>query len=126
MKHSLIILISFLLLSSPVIGEETGVLYWWYDGKKVVWKTFGDDDVNGKYKGEIKNGKPEGFGIILHTHGLKYVGMWKNGKYHGYGEMRNGENVRKGEFKEGVQWNTKWYFKGKQTGEFVNGKHIQY
>jgi len=26
MKHSLIILISFLLLSSPVIGEETGVL----------------------------------------------------------------------------------------------------
>jgi len=29
MKHLLIILISFLLLSSPVIGEETGVLYYW-------------------------------------------------------------------------------------------------
>jgi len=27
MKHSLIIIISFLLLSSPVIGQETGVLF---------------------------------------------------------------------------------------------------
>ena len=125
-KHILILSI-LLLLSSPLFGQETGVLYRWDTGDKVyVWKTFGDEGTNPKYKGEIKNGKPEGFGIILHPDGVKYVGMWKNGKSHGYGEIRNGENVMKGEFKEGLQWNTKWYFKGKQTGEFVNGKHIQY
>ncbi|MDP6734893.1 MAG: hypothetical protein QF732_00145 [Nitrospinaceae bacterium] len=52
--------------------------------------------------------------------------MWKNGEFNGYGEIRKGENFWKGEFKEGLQWNTKYYFKGKLTGEFVNGKHIQY
>ena len=48
MKY-LLIIFSILLLSSPVIGQETGVLYRLWDGKIVVWKTFGDDDVNKKW-----------------------------------------------------------------------------
>ena len=55
MKHLLIIL-SFLLLSSPVIGEETGVLYQYETSSGRQWKTFGDGKVQPKYKGEIKNG----------------------------------------------------------------------
>ena len=50
MRHLLIIL-SFLLLSSPVIGEETGILYYWERSSGDVWKTFGDDNTHPKYVG---------------------------------------------------------------------------
>ena len=76
MKHLLIIL-SILLLSSPVIGQETGVLYLYETSSGLVWKTFGDDKVQPKYKGEIKNGKPEGFGNLKSYYGEKYLGEWK-------------------------------------------------
>ena len=56
-----------------------------WDGKIVVWKTFGDDDVNKKYEGEIKNGKPNGLGILTSPYGDKHVGGWKKGKEHGQG-----------------------------------------
>ena len=84
MRHILLIL-SILLLSSPVIGQETGVLYRLWDGKIVVWKFFGDDDVNKKYEGEIKNGEPNGLGILTSPYGDKHVGGWKKGKEHGQG-----------------------------------------
>ena len=64
MKHLLIIL-SFLLLSSPVIGEETGILYLYESSSGFVLKSFGDGKVQPKYKGEITNGKPNGFGMFL-------------------------------------------------------------
>ena len=64
MKHILIILISILLLSSPVIGEETGVLYLWENGTK--------------YMGEWKDGKKHGQGTF--TYGK---GKWEGDKYEG-------------------------------------------
>ena len=105
MKH-LLILLSLLLLSSPVIGQETGVLYRLWDGKIVVWKTFGDDDLNKKYEGEIKNGEPNGFGILTSPYGDKHVGGWKKGKEHGQGTqtLPDGSNYV-GEFKDGNPWN---------------------
>ena len=62
MKHLLIILISILLLSSPLFGQskETSVLYKWKSGSRWVWKSFGVDGIHTKYMGEIKNGKPDG------------------------------------------------------------------
>ena len=81
MKHLLIILISFLLLSSPVIGQETGVLYRYETSSGWEWKTFGDGKVQPKYKGKITNGKPNGFGVFTYPYGEKsVVGEWKNGK----------------------------------------------
>ena len=53
MKHLLIIIISFLLLSSPVIGQETGVLYQYETSSGFVWKTFGNEKLQPKYEGEI-------------------------------------------------------------------------
>ena len=50
MKHLLIILISFLLLSSPVFGQETGILYLWENGTK--------------YMGELKDGEKHGQGTF--------------------------------------------------------------
>ena len=61
MKHLLIIL-SFLLLSSPVIGNnhKGETLYLWEtpSGKGEVWKGFGDKETHSKYTGDVKDGKP--------------------------------------------------------------------
>ena len=101
MKHLLIIL-SFLLLSSPVIGQETGVLYQYETSSDFVWKTFGNEKLQPKYEGEITNGKPDGFGFMTYPYGEKgVVGEWKNGK----------------------EWNTKHKNKdGKLIGKFENGE----
>ena len=58
MKPLFIILISILLLSSPVIGEETGVLYQYESSSGIQWKTFGNEKVQPKYEGKITNMKP--------------------------------------------------------------------
>ena len=80
MKH-LLILLSLLLLSSPVIGQETGVLYQYETSSGIQWKTFGDGKVQPKYKGEIKNGNPNGFGFMTYPYDDKsIIGEWKNGK----------------------------------------------
>ena len=145
MKHLLIIL-SIPLLSSPVIGQETGVLYLYETSSGLVWKTFGDDKVQPKYKGEIKNGKPEGFGNLtssdgekyvgewkdgkkygqgtyIYHHGFKYVGEWKDNKKHGQGTYTLTDGNRfEGEWKDGNQWNLTILDKnGNIIGKWVNG-----
>ena len=102
MKHLLIILISILLLSSPVIGQETGVLYQYETSSGLVWKTFGDSKVQPMYKGEIKNGKMDGLGVLIYPYdGKIIVGEWKNGK----------------------EWDTKHTKKdGTLIGKWVNGE----
>ena len=93
MKHSLIILISILLLSSPVIGDnhKGETLYRWKNpsGDGYVWKGFGDKETHPVYKGDVKNGKPNGLGILLVGGKFvlrKYVGEWKDGKENGKGK----------------------------------------
>ena len=89
MKHILII-ISFLLLSSPVIGNnhKGETLYRWGVYPDYKWMGFGDKDTHPVYQGQVKNGKPNGLGVIIYPDGIwkggnKYVGEWKNGKEHG-------------------------------------------
>ena len=103
-KHLLIILISFLLLSSFVTScdkkEET--LYRWETSSGIVWKRFGDKDTHRVYKGEWKNEKLNGLGVMTYPDGHKYVGEWKNGKYNGQGTSTypdGGKYV--GKFKDG-------------------------
>ena len=71
MKHLLIFLSFLLLLSSPVIGQETGVLYLYESSSGFVLKSFGDGKVQPKYKGEISNEKPNGFGVLTYPYGEK-------------------------------------------------------
>ena len=101
MKH-LLLTLSILLLSSPVIGQETGVLYQYESSFGFVLKSFGDGKVQPKYKGEITNGKPNGFGVLIYPYVEKsVVGEWKNGK----------------------EWNTKHTKKdGTLLGRFENGE----
>ena len=95
MRHILITL-SFLLLSSPVIGNnhKGETLYLWETSSGWVWKGFGDKDTHRVYKGEWKNGKPNGLGVMTYPDGHKYVGEWKNGReWNGTGYNKNGEIV---------------------------------
>jgi len=99
MKHLLIILISILLLSSPVIGDshKGETLYWWNISLKTsienqwkgigeyVWKGFGEKDTNPMYQGEVENGVPNGLGVLIFPDGGKYIGSWKNGIKYGHG-----------------------------------------
>ena len=103
-KHILIIL-SFLLLSSPVIGDnhKGETLYGWGEYPDYVWKGFGDKDTHPVYKGEVENGEPKGKGIETFPNGEKYVGEFKDGKFHGQGTFT-------------------WSNGGKYVGEYVNDR----
>jgi len=101
MKHLLIIL-SFLLLSSPLFGQETGVLYQYKTSSGIKWKTFGNEKVQPKYKGEITNGKPNGFGFQTYKNGNKYFGEHKNGLPNGQGRSIYPDgSMYLGEYKDG-------------------------
>ena len=84
MKH-LLIIVSILLLSSPLFGQETGVLYQYETSSGFVWKSFEDKDTQPKYKGQVKNWKPNGQGTYTNHDGKKYVGEWKDGERNGQG-----------------------------------------
>jgi hypothetical protein len=81
-KHLLIILISILLLSSPVIGDnhKGETLYGWGNTLPYVWKGVGDKETHPKYEGDVENGVPNGLGVLISTNGWKYFGSWKNGE----------------------------------------------
>jgi hypothetical protein len=77
----LFIILSILLISTSMFGQETGVLYQHETGSGFVWKTFGDGKVQPEYKGEIINGKMDGFGFTKYpSDGKSVIGEWKNGK----------------------------------------------
>jgi len=127
MKHLLIILISILLLSSPVIGDnhKGETLYMWGKYPDYVWKGFGDKETHSKYEGDVSNGKPNGFGVLTYPYDEKsVVGEWKNGKYDGQVILTfpDGEKYE-GEYKDGLkhgQGTYTWNDGGKYVGEFKN------
>ena len=128
MKHLLIIL-SFLLLSSPVIGNshKGETLYLWETSSGWVWKGFGDKDTHRVYKGEVENGVPNGLGIDISPYGSKYVGEWKDGKIHGQGTLTLPDGQKYvGDWKDRNLWNGIKYDKnGNITKKYVNGEFIK-
>ena len=148
MKHLLIILISILLLSSPVNGDnhKGETLYRLETSSGEVWKGFGDKDTQPKYQGDVKSGVPNGQGTLTYPNGGKFVGEWKNGKPNGngtftfpdggnyVGEYKDGEyhgqgtytwsdgDKYEGEYKDGEMWNGTLYDKdGNIKYKYVNG-----
>ena len=100
MKHLLIIILSILLLSSPVNGDSKKgeTLYKWKTDSGIQWREFGDKDIQAKYKGDVEKGKPHGLGLIRFPDGAKYSGEWKDGKANGKGTFisPNGEQYEGG------------------------------
>ena len=86
MKHLLIIL-SILLISSPVIGESKTIetLYEWKTSSGIQWREIGDKDFHAKYKGDVVIGRPHGVGTLVYPDGNNYVGEFMNGLFHGQG-----------------------------------------
>ena len=152
MKHLLIILLSILLLSSPVIGDnhKGETLYRWITSSSTLeWKGFGDKETHSVYKGDVKNGVPNGLGYLIYPEGDKYVGSWKNGFPNGQGtftyhigakyegEWKDGEYNGQGtftvpdggklvgEWKDSDPWNVTGYDKnGNIHVKIVNGKRV--
>ena len=74
-------ILSLILLTSPLFGHKTGVLFRYETSSGFVWKTFGDGKVQPKYEGKIKNGKVDGVRVLTYPFdGKSVVGEWRNGK----------------------------------------------
>ena len=73
-KHLLIIIISIILLSSPVIGNshKGETLYGWGNTLPYVWKSVGSKKLQPKYEGDVENGVPNGLGVLISTNGWEY------------------------------------------------------
>ena len=108
MKHLLIIL-SILLLSSPLIAESktSETLFEWKTSSGIQWREIGDKDFHAKYKGDVVIGRPHGVGTLVYPDGNKYVGAWINGLFHGQGIYTiSGDGYSYiGEYRIGSLWN---------------------
>jgi hypothetical protein len=106
--------------------RQEGVLFRRIENGEVRWFENGNDKKDWKYIGEIKNGKPNGTGVLSSTFG-NYSGEVKNGMQHGQGTFtyKSGRK-RVGEFRKGKPWNVKNYYKnGKIDTEWVKGKKLK-
>ena len=94
MKH-LLILISSLLISSTLISDNHigKILYLSGEYPDWKWKEFGDKKTQSKYQGHVKDGKPNGLGVLISTNGWKYFGSWKNGEIWNGTEYDNYGNI---------------------------------
>ena len=128
MRH-ILILLSFFLLSSPVIGDnhKGETLYGWGNTLPYVWKGFGDKETHPKYQGQVKDGKPNGLGIFIDRFGTKRIGNWKDGEMNGQGtETLPDGRKYVGEWKDNSKWNITFYLKnGNIVDRMENGKWIK-
>ena len=84
----------------------------------MIFKSIGDGKVQPKYKGEITNGKPNGFGVLTYPYGEKsVVGVWKNGK-EWYTKHTKKDGTLIGKF-ENEKWIVSWgvLYRGYRNGK---------
>tara|TARA_B100001996_G_C18188333_1_gene411111 strand:+ start:186 stop:524 length:339 start_codon:yes stop_codon:yes gene_type:complete len=93
-KH-LLFLITILLLSSPVIGNKHKgeTLYVLGEYPDWEWVEVGDKKTQPTYQGQVKEGKPNGLGVLISTNGWKYFGSWMNGEIWSGTEYDNYGNI---------------------------------
>ena len=132
MKH-LLILLSLLLLSTPVIGDnhKGETLYDWSECWSFIpcdykWMGFGDKETQPKYQGQVKDGKPNGLGFLIYPDGGRYIGSWKKGERNGRGTYTHPNGYKfVGEHKENKRGNGTEYKNGDIVGKKVNGRYIK-
>ena len=87
------------------MSSSQEVLFLRVENGELNWLENGNEDSDGKYIGEIKNGKPNGQGTYTFPDGKKYVGGFKENKRHGKGTyeyIRHGKGcIYKGDWNEG-------------------------
>jgi len=127
MRHIILLLLYFFFLTFPLLAQETGVLYLTKVNGKFGWFENSNDIKDWKYEGEIKNGKPNGTGVLEYTLAT-YSGEVKNGILHGQGTYtyKSGRK-RVGEYRKGKPWNVKNYDKnGKIEAAWVKGIKLKW
>jgi len=72
--------IQFKYVNGKELKHNGGTLYRWGEVPDILWKEFGDKETQPVYKGDVKDGKPDGIGILTYSGGSKYVGEWKDGE----------------------------------------------
>ena len=99
-------------------------MFFSFENGEFVSSEEGEDDNDGKYVGEYKDGKPNGQGTLTLSDGTKYVGEFKDGNQNGQGTYTWSDGRKYvGEWKDGKPWNGTEYDKnGNVTSKFVNGK----
>jgi len=113
---------SLLLLTYPIVAQETGTLYLKKINGKIGWFESGNAQKNWEYTGEIFEGKPNGKGELISPF-EKYSGEFHNGKMHGQitHTYENGKK-RVGVFRNGQPWNVKSFDKkGELENRWVDG-----
>jgi len=126
MRHIILLLLYFFFLTFPLLAQETGVLYLTKVNGKFGWFENSNDIKDWKYEGEIKNGKPNGTGVLEYNLAT-YYGEVKNGMLHGQGTYtyKSGRKTV-GEFRKSKPWNAKKYDKnGKIEAEWVKGAKLK-
>ena len=94
MRH-LFIAISILIFSTPVVGNKHKgeTLYVLGEYPDWEWMEFGNKETQPKYQGQVKDGKPNGLGVLISTNGWKYCGSWNNGEIWNGTEYDNYGNI---------------------------------
>ena len=118
----ILLLISLLILSLPLLAQALSNLYLKNVNGKFGWFETGNDKIDWTYLGEINNGKPNGRGVLSTTFG-KYSGEFKNGMMDGQGIFTNNSGIKTvGEFRKSKPWNVINYNKsGIIEAEWIKG-----
>ena len=61
------------------MSSSQGILFLRNENEVFKWFEHGDEDMDGKYVGEIEYGEPNGQGTYTLSDGYKYEGEWKDG-----------------------------------------------
>ncbi len=144
----IVFILSIFFLAPPIYSQETGELYRYKTSSGFKWMSIKKEKYRRKYKGEIKNGIPDGFGIqtyknadtyfgehrngfpngkgrAIYNDGAMYLGEYKNGKFHGQGKFiwKDGY-YHEGEWKNGSAHGqgTETLPNGQLKGVYKNGK----
>ena len=109
------------------MSSSQEVLFLRVENGELNWFENGNEDSDGKYIGEIKNGKPNGQGTYTFPDGKKYVGKFKDGKKHGQGTTTYSTGIKYvGEFKYDTTWKGTFYdINGNIVDRVVNGNWIK-
>ena len=110
-------------------NTKKGVLYYRKENGGWNWSETGDEKLDEKYLGEIKNGQPNGDGLLIWPKG-NFKGQWKNGIRHGTGvqnEMWSVENdlaTQNGQTREIGYWRDGKLYKGRRESTFISFRKL--
>ena len=90
MRFLFITIFYFVIILHPLFGDAylEKILYKWKTIHGVEWRKMGEEGIHEKYKGTVRNGKPNGLGVLVFHNGTRYEGEFWEGEKNGKGIKR--------------------------------------